>query len=37
MVEDSKKITVRRIVDTGARIPYDVNKFIKRDKKHRLK
>ncbi len=27
MVEDSKKITVRRIVDTGARIPYDVEKF----------
>lgn len=37
MVEDSKKIAIRRIVDTGERIPYDVDKFIKRDKKHRLK
>lgn len=29
MTEDNKKITIRRIVDTGERIPYDVNKFIK--------
>ncbi len=37
MVEESKKIAIRRMVDTGERIPFDVDKFIKRDKKHRLK
>ncbi|MFX0187942.1 MAG: acyltransferase [Candidatus Hodarchaeota archaeon] len=37
MVEESKKVTLRRIVDTGEKIPYDVEKFIRREKKHGLK
>ncbi|MFX1394393.1 MAG: acyltransferase [Promethearchaeota archaeon] len=31
MRENNKKVAIRRIVDTGERIPYDVNRFINRD------
>ena len=36
-IEESKKIAIRRIVDTGEKIPYDVDRFVKKERKHRLK